>query len=106
MVSLIRKMSRHNGVSATSLIAAVALSAALANADRALACDGVGCVGQAIGEGAHEVGAAIGEGAQMTGHAVERGAAGAGGVVVKGVDATGRALGDAGRSVDKAVTGQ
>jgi hypothetical protein len=107
MASSIRGgISRGDRRSAASLIAAVGLVAVIAGAERASACDGIGCVGQAIGQGARETGAAIGEGVQKSGHAVERGAVGVGHVVDKGVDATGRALGDAGHSVDRAVTGQ
>ena len=106
MASSIRGgISRRDRMSAASLVAAVGLAAMIAGADRAAACDGVGCVGQAIGEGVHETGVGIGR-RRATGHVVEKGAVGVGGAVQKGVNTTGRALGDAGHSVDRAVTGQ
>ncbi len=77
----------------------------VADAGPAAACEGVGCVGKAIGQGVGGAGAAIGEGASAAARGVEKGAHGVGVGVEKGVNATGKALGDAGRGVDRAVTG-
>ncbi len=100
------KGTRRAGVLTCVLMGAIGLAGVVAGADRAWACDGVACVGDAIAQGAHGAGVAIERGARFTGYALERGAYGLGTAVQKGVDATGRAVGQVARDTGRVVTGQ
>ncbi len=102
--------ARASGV---ALAAAIGLAAVCANAPFALACEGLGCVGQAVGEGVHDTGVALDKGARVTGHAIERGARATGHVVKRGARATGHvvehgahAVGEGVQETGKALTGQ
>ncbi len=87
------------------LIAAIGLGGAMLAPDRALACDGLGCVGQAIDTGVRDTGVAIQKGAQATGHVMERGAHDLGTGVKNGVQGAGHAVDDVGQATSRAVTG-
>ncbi len=87
------------------LIAAVGLGGTMVGMDRARACDGLGCVGQAIGHGVRDTGVAIQRGAQATGHVVERGAYDLGTGVQEGVQGAGHAVDDVGQATSRAVNG-
>jgi hypothetical protein len=113
----------NKGISISALAATVGLSAFLAS-ESAWACEGIGCVGDAIGQGVQTTGQAVGKGVEVTGHAVgagvhatghvvKRGAEATGHVVRRGAQATGHvankgvhAIGNAAVGTEKAVTGQ
>ncbi|HME83804.1 MAG TPA: hypothetical protein VKG91_04450 [Roseiarcus sp.] len=69
-------------------LAAIGLIGILAGAGPASACDGFGCVGAAIEQGAYETGHAIESGVRVTGAAIDRGAHGLGSAVQTGAHAT------------------
>jgi hypothetical protein len=99
------KALRLRRVFGLGLIGAVGLGGAMVGVDRARACDGLGCVGQAIDHGVRDTGAAIQRGAQATGHVMERGAYDLGTGVQEGVQGAGHAVDDVGQATSRAVNG-
>ncbi len=100
------KPLRRGRVWSSSCAAAIALAGVLAGANPAWACDGFGCVGSAIEQGAHETGYAIQKSARGTGAAIDRGARGLGTAVQETAQATGRAMAQVGRDTGRLMTGQ
>ena len=84
---------------------AICVAAVLTGSPAAIACEGVGCVGQAVGQGMRETGHAVQKGARVTGNAVGHGLRATGHVVEGGVRATGHALSAAGHETKRLVTG-
>ncbi len=87
------------------LIAALGLAGLVAGAGQAWACEGFACVGEAIGQGAHDTGVAIEKGVRATGQVFERGAYGVGTTVQKGAHATGSAMEQVAEGTARVVTG-
>ena len=92
----------HDPVASLALAAVIGFAALLAGAPPALACEGLGCVGQTVGEGVHDTGVVLEKGVRVTGHAIERGADATGHVVEQGAHAVGEGVQETG----KALTGQ
>ena len=86
--------------------AALGLAGVMAWAGPASACDGFGCVGTAIEQGAHDTGTAIERGVRVRGYAIDRGVRGLGSAFEETAQATGRAVGQVGRGAGRLVTGQ
>ncbi len=99
------KALRRGRVWSFGCAAAMGLAGVVAGADPAWACDGFGCVGTAIEQGAHETGIAIQRTVDGTGYAIDRGARGLGTGVQETARATGRAAARVGRDTGRLVTG-
>ncbi len=85
---------------------ALSLAFLAAGADRASACYGLDCIGEAVGQGLHGAGLALERGARTTGYAVDQGVTGLGHAVQGTAQATGHALKEAGRGADRLATGR
>ena len=72
--SLRRRALRMGRVWIMGLMGAVGMAGFLAGAGQARACEGFACVGEAIGQGAHDTGVAIESGVRATGRVFARGA--------------------------------
>ncbi len=101
-----RRALRMGRVWTLGVMGAVGMAGLLAGAGQARACEGFACVGEAIGQGAHDTGVAIESGVRATGHVFERGAYDFGSAVQTGARATGRAVGQVAEGTARAVTGQ
>jgi hypothetical protein len=86
--------------------AAIGLACVVAGAGPAWACDGFGCLGTAIEQGAHDTGIAIERTVGVTGYAIDRGARGIGTAVQDTAQATGRAVSQVGRDTGRVLSGQ
>jgi hypothetical protein len=96
---------RMGRVCTFGLMGAVGLAGFLAGAGQAQACEGFACVGEAIGQGAHDTGVAIEKGVRATGRVFARGAYDFGSTVEQGARATGRAVGQVAEGTARAVNG-
>ena len=97
---------RRSRICTSGWMGALSLAFLGAGADRASACYGLDCVGDAIGQGLHGAGLALEKGARTTGYAVDRGVTGLGHAVQGTAQATGHALGEAGRGTERLATGR
>ena len=86
-------------------VTAIGLVGVVAGASPAWACDGFGCVGTAIAQGAQGVGYAFERGVGVTGYAIDRGTRDLGTAAHETARATGRAVARVGRDTGRLVTG-
>ena len=89
-----------------ALFGALSLAFVTIGAERASACYGLDCIGEAFGQGMRDTGVALDRGVRATGHAVGQGAAGLGHAADQTGRATGHALRAAGRGAHRLATGR
>lgn len=99
------KTLRRGRVWSFGCAAAICLAGVAAGTDPAWACYGLGCVGAAIDEGAHETGIAIQRTVGVTGYAIDRGARSLGTAAHETARATGHFVARVGRDTGRLVTG-